>query len=350
MTRELRIGYVPYGSSFERPGDRLRFWNYASKRQLAFEIAKPSGAYDVVVVTQAADITFWSRYPRGRTKIIFDFTDSYLAATKLDWKNMLRGTAKFAFGQTSRLRLSYQVALQEMCRRADATICSTEEQKQHILPFCQNAHTILDLQGDIVRGYKDDYSTENVFHFVWAGLGVNLRHLLEIRDVMKRFRTKRPYKIHAITELQYKRFLNGRLGKRNTSDEAREILPEICLYSWSDRTVAAIVRSCDLALIPIPLDDPLLAGKPENRLLLFWRMGMPVLASATPAHTRVMNQCGVNMACSTQQEWHDALEYYTSDETARKRAGQCGRTFAESVHSEEKVLALWDKALHSVVE
>src|SRR5262249_10506730 len=131
--------------------------------------------------------------------------------------------------------------------------------------------------------------------------------------------------------------------------DARKIGPNVFLYAWNEHTFSPIVRTCDLALIPIPLHNPLLAGKPENRLLLFWRMGLPVLASATPAHTRAMKQCGLDMTCTTQQDWLSALEYYASNEPARKHAGQAGKAFVEANHSEEKTLELWDKVFCSVL-
>ena len=155
--------------------------------------------------------------------------------------------------------------------------------------------------------------------------------------------------IHAITDLQYGRYLNGRFIRRSTQDEARKICPNIFLYAWNERTFAAIASNCDLALIPIPLHDPLCAGKPENRLLLFWRMAMPVLVSATAAHTRAMKGSGLAMSCTTQEEWESSLEYYISNEQARKFAGQRGKAFVEERHSEERNLALWDDALDSVL-
>ena len=48
-----------------------------------------------------------------------------------------------------------------------------------------------------------------------------------------------------------------------------------------------IATGCDLAVIPLPLDRPLERGKPESKLVSFWRMGMPVVTSSTPAYRRV---------------------------------------------------------------
>jgi glycosyltransferase involved in cell wall biosynthesis len=348
--QEWRIGYVPYTPTFERPGDRRRFCYYAEKRNIRFEIAQPSQTYDVIVLTEAADISVWSRYPRGSTKIIFDFVDSYFSIPRGDLKGMLRGAAKFVVGQHRRLRLNYWSALEDMCGRADAIICASEEQRAQILPFCQNVHPILDFHGSAVRACKSDYSAGHVFNFVWEGLASNIWQLLEIREVLRNLRKKRSFLLHVITELQYGRFLHNRFGKRNTADDVRKISSEICLYAWNEQTFSAIVRSCDLALIPIPLQNPLHAAKPENRLLLFWRMGLPVLASATAAYTRTMRECGLNMALATPREWSEALEYFISDEQARKHAGQRGKAFVEARHSEEKTLALWDEVFRSVLD
>ncbi len=347
--QDLRIGYVPCSNSLAAPGDRRRFCYYAAKRNFSFEIARPDEAYDLVVLTQLADISLWSRYPQARGKVIFDFVDSYLAIPDYDPKGLLRGMAKFATRHNRRLLLNYKRGLESMCRRADAVVCSTESQREQILPLCPNVHRILDFHSSVVRAEKTDYAAEEVFHFVWEGQPGNLRHLLEIKGALHDLERTRPFRIHAITDLEYGRFLGGRWMRRSTVEEARRIWPQIYLYAWSERTFASIATTCDLALIPIPLDDPLAAGKPENRLLLFWRLGIPVVASATPVHRRAMNESGVCMSCSTAEEWLTALQYYSSAEPARKSAGQTGKAYAEKRYSEEGTMALWDGLLHSVL-
>jgi hypothetical protein len=348
--QSLRIGYAPCSSSLIAPGDRRRFCYYAARRNLRFEIARPEEAYDLVVLTQLADISLWSRYPRARGKVIFDFVDSYLAIPDRDPKGRLRGIAKFATRQNHRLLLNYKQGLETMCRRADAVVCSTESQREQILPLCPNVHRILDFHTSVVRASKSDYAAEEVFHFVWEGQPGNLRHLLEIKGALQDLSRTRPFRIHAITDLEYGRFLGGRWMRRSTVEEARRISPQIYLYAWNERTFSSIASACDLALIPIPLDDPLAAGKPENRLLLFWRMGIPALASATAAHVAAMYESGVSMACTTQQEWLEALQYFVSSEPARKHAAQRGMAFVAERHSEKQTLELWDQMFDSVLK
>ena len=43
----------------------------------------------------------------------------------------------------------------------------------------------------------------------------------------------------------------------------------------------ALVTEADIAVIPIDLSDPVAQAKPENKLMILWRLGMPVIASAT---------------------------------------------------------------------
>ena len=123
--KNLKIGYVPMNRNFNSPGDLRRFYYYAKKRNLKFEYADPSQNYDLVILTQSADITIWSEYSKGNCKVIFDIVDSYMSVPKWHLKGLFRGLAKYFVGQTRNLRLNYRKALEAMCQRADAVVCST---------------------------------------------------------------------------------------------------------------------------------------------------------------------------------------------------------------------------------
>ncbi len=142
------------------------------------------------------------------------------------------------------------------------------------------------------------------------------------------------------------------MGKRYTTDLVRRTfgsLDDVYLYSWNEQTAATVMTACDLALIPIDLKDPLVCGKPENKLLLFWRMAIPTIVSATPAYARAMQDSGVHMACTTPQDWAQMLERYMADEAARRDAGQRGKQFAERHYNVEKMLSQWDEVFASVL-
>lgn len=347
----LRIGYVPSTPSFTAPSDRRRFVHYARRRGLAFEIASPSETYDVVVLTQRADISTWLRYPSGRTKIIYDAIDSYLAIPPWDPKQALRGLVKFVSRQSRFLQLSYHKAIQQMCQRADAVICSTEEQKQLIQPFCSNVRIILDFQTNDVSAVKTDYARNETFNFVWEGLASSGIPTALLREILEPISHQNKIALHLITDLVYHRYSDLYVKTHTVDVVNRNFGPfakHVYLYQWNPIVLSRMATACDLALIPIPLDNSFQRGKPENKLLLFWRMGIPTVTSATPAYARVMKQCDLPMACSTVSDWHAVIQQYMGDESSRKQAGKAGWHFAETHYSEEQLLRQWDEVFASL--
>jgi len=342
---------VPFEPTFAHPGDRRRFCFYAKQRGLDFEIADPRRDYDVVVVSPGGDISVWQRY-RGSAKIIYQQIDSYLAAGNSDWKAVFRGAAKFAVRQNRHLLLDYVKGIQRMCSRADAVICTTAEQQDDIRPYCSNVHVILDFHSTVTARVKQDYAAGDVFNFVWEGLPGNLAYFSQIRGVLDEIKRRRRIALHLVTDLEYGEYLHGKVGKRHATDLARRTfgsLDGVYLYAWNEQTAAAVMTACDLALIPMDLEHPLIRGKPENKLLLFWRMAMPAIVSATPAYARAMCDSGLHMACSTPQEWTAMLDRFMSDEEARRTAGWRGKQFAEQYYNVEKMLSQWDEVFASVL-
>jgi glycosyltransferase involved in cell wall biosynthesis len=346
---QMRIGYAPSDESLVRPADRRRFVAYAKNRNLKYEFARQDEDYDLLVLAPGTDITRWLRN-KGKGKLIVDTVDSYLAIPPSDVKALFRGVAKFAFRDTRYLVWNFNNALKEICRRADAVVCSTVEQKNDILPLCENVHIILDVHDHCKPGsMKSDYSAGDVFNFVWEGLPLNVQFFSLIRSELLSIQAKRKFALHLVTDVQYGRFLSGKVMRGSTIDLIAGMFDRVYLYSWNELLAARIISACDLALVPIPLDDPVNAGKPENKLLIFWRLGVPAIVSATPAYSRVMEQSGINMAARDLQEWRLLLERYMVDEGSRRDAGQRGKRFAEQHYSFEKIFDQWDSVIRSVL-
>jgi len=348
--KDLRVGYVPYSNNLQQASDRRRFCYYAKKRNIEFEIANPLEKYDLIIVTQKSDLSLWSQYSNSEAKIIYDLIDSMLAIPKSNIKGMLRGCAKFITRESRYLQLNYWNSVQNMCKRADAVICSTIEQKQNISQFCKNVHIILDIHSTVTKNFKYNFDCADVFNLVWEGLPVNLEFFELISDVLRNINCKHEIALHLITSLEYGQYMD-KYWRRQTSKVVKRILPlnNIYLYQWNEQMCSAIASACDLALIPIPLDNPFAAGKPENKLLFFWRLGVPTLVSATPAYTRAMRLSDLSMVCETKNEWEEKLEYYILNESARKEAGEKGKLCADKYYSEDIILAKWDKLLCSVL-
>jgi hypothetical protein len=334
-----RIGYVPYSSSFIKPGDRRRFVAYARARNLDFEVADPDERYDLVVLSETADISVWPDYRHG--KIVYDLIDSYLSVPRP--AQLLRGCAWFMLGKHRRFRPDYLTSLRQMCKRADAVVCSTAEQSQIIHKYCENVHIILDIHEMVVKDVKTDYSVADPIRLVWEGLPSNLPQLAQIAPVLNELGGKHAFELHVVTDSARER-LKGLLGEVDTRQYLEQQFSRFVFHEWDERTCSKIVSKCDIALIPIDLADPFVRGKPENKLLLLWRMGMPVIAAGTPAYQRAMAAVGTpQLACVSNEQWRTAFEYLFSSPEARRDAAGRGRARAQTCHGRDMVLSRWDR-------
>jgi len=344
---KLNIGYVALSQNYEQPGDKRRFVHYARNRNLTFEIADPSKKYDLVVLSQNADLSVWCDYDLGGAKVVYDLIDSYLSIPRNEIKGRLRGLAKYIAGKSKYLRLNQWKAIESMCSRADAVICSTGEQSEYIKPFCSNIHFILDIHSSVSNKVKSDYNSGEVFNIVWEGLPGNAYAFEYLKSVFTELETKYEIALHFVTDLSYLRYL-GRYGKTYTSDVVKGLCKRVYLYEWNELMSSEIICSSDLAIIPVDLTNPLVRGKPENKLFLFWRMGMPVITSATPAYERAMKKAGLEMTCRDKEEWLSMLEKYIISHQSRQTAGIAGRKFVDESYSENETLKQWDEVFQSI--
>ncbi|MBK8870726.1 MAG: hypothetical protein IPN19_06670 [Elusimicrobia bacterium] len=343
--KRLRVGYVPYSQSLDSPGDRRRFVFYAGRRGIPFEVADPSKKYDVVVASGNADLSLWTRYQGS--PLFFDYIDSYFAVPCLSVRGLLRGVAHFSTGRSRWLQLIHRKSLERMFQRADAVICATTEQRQQVLPYCRNVHAILDSHA-LYHSTKTDYSAGDIFRLVWEGQPQNVEHFGVIARALKSVGKDQKLELNLVTNPRYFRFL-GKVWPRDTMRVARSFFNSIHFHHWDEITSPSFMTSCDMAVIPLPLDDPFNAGKPENKLLIFWKMGIPAIVSATPAYSRAMKAAGLSMDCRTTEEWIIALEKFIKNGELRRQAGIQGKAFVETHHNDEILVTQWDALFSSIL-
>lgn len=351
----LRIGYTTYPGFKNHPGDRLRFCHVAELYGVRLMEAKPGGSYDLVVVTDAADVTAWSRIPRGpgHPLLIYDLVDSYLNVGLLNSpKELVRGLGKFIVRQSSSLVLDYRQAKIAMCRRADAVVCSTPEQAAVISQYNQNVTPVLDFTSLMASAVKQDYSDRGAFRITWQGFGSNAHALRVIAEPLRSLASERAIELHLVTELQHPTMLMH-YGRRSTVAQMQRLLPGVPVFfhEWNEFMLGTISTACDLAVLPIPsTGNRMYWYKPENRLCLYWRMGVPVLASATPSHERTMVAAGQQEnCCATVEDWSARLRAFADRPDVRRSAGEGGRSWVESAWSDDVLTSRWESVLQTVL-
>ena len=89
-------------------------------------------------------------------------------------------------------------------------------------------------------------------------------------------------------------------------------------------------------------------GKPEDKLLIFWLMGLPVVVSENPAHLRAMKGAGVSMACSSTNDWVSTIKDIVENKTKRDQSAKKGFAYASRVISVEAIMSLWDDLFEDI--
>ena len=347
----LSIGYAPYTSDFSSSGDRRRFVYYANSREIDFEIAKPENEYDIVFVTHGADITVWSKYDKSKAVIVYELVDSYLATPVFSFYGLFRGLAKYLSGKYKYCQLNQKKSIESMCRRADIVICSTEEQKNHISRYCDDVRIILDVKSE----YHNHRMTlqpklkNNELNIAWEGVPHNIKSFAVIREALSILSKQYQINLHLITALKYKKYLNKYVTKHAINEVKKYIdINNVYLYQWNEITVSHISSACDFAVIPINSNDTMDNGKPEDKLLIFWLMGLPAVVSETPAHLRAMKGAGVSMACSSTNDWVNTIKDIVDNKTKRNQSAEKGFAYASRVNSEEATMSLWDDLFEDI--
>lgn len=352
VVKNLKVGYTSFSCDHHHPGDRRRFPHFMQLVGCQLTEATDHADFDLVVVTQAADITKWTNTPRGKTKIVYDLTDSYMhASASYNSRQFLRGVGKFVTGQVSSLVLDFRDAMAAMCRRADVVICSTPEQQKVLLQYNRRVYPVLDFTSVAARDRKESYSASSPLRIVWEGQGGNAFTLSSIAAPLRALMEKYPIELHLVTDLEYPAMLRH-YWRRSTVREVRRLLRGVptLFHEWSEGMLGRIATACDLAVLPLPSGNPVYWNKPENRLLLLWRMGIPTITSATPAYSRTMLAASQPYDCLTEQDWVEALERLASSELLRRTAGEKGRRWVEGTWSEGQLALLWESALVSAMD
>jgi glycosyltransferase involved in cell wall biosynthesis len=349
--KSLFVGCVPNSVDFNHPGDRRRYLYYLKNKNIQYEIADYEKSYDIVYLSISADISIWSNYrikeyQKGNfVRIIFDLSDSYLSDYFL--KDIFRGLYYYLTKKNSDFSFSYKSTLLKMIKSTDILLCTSIEQKKILQTFHSNVIVAKDFFGEETEQKKKDYfiSNSNELNILWEGFSHgNLEIFKMIRKITD---TIVSYKInlHFITDSDY-----CRIGTSYMCTSTFTILKkifkgsnvEVNLYSWNKLTFSSIAIKCDFAIIPIP-NDPVMIKKPENKLILLWSLGIPVIASRTPSYTRVMNSINENYLCDNIEDWRGKITEIVSSNSIRENYMTKAKNYIDENFSADSVNEIWDQ-------
>ena len=347
---KLKIGYVPNSPDMGHPADRRRLVYWAKNRGHEV-ILDLSQKIDVLVLSGRADLTRWSEM-ENRSPLILDLVDGYLGKEHL-WRDWLRGTGKVFTGHNSGTPRPYRKIVSEACQLAEAVVCETVEQRETILPFCINTHTILDFHEEFpMLPFNREVQTENFPALMWEGLPFTAKGLLLLETSFLEIAKSYSISLEMVTDLEYPLLL-GKYFYQSTDKILRTIPGMLSdnfkLTKWNLEAVVEASKRSHIAVLPLDPYGTLNPLKAENRLLMMWRIGLPTLASPSLAYIRVMRDTQIDGICRNSNEWQMKITELMESVELRQESVERGQQYIRDTHSEKIVLEAWDKLFESIL-
>jgi hypothetical protein len=220
--------------------------------------------------------------------------------------------------------------------------CSTEEQAATIRRYNSKVVTSFDWFGGDLGPPKADYCRGAKLRLVWEGQSTTLANLRTINDVLNELRDS--IELHVVSDpLVYRYF--GRFLPHASAELLREFECDVHFHPWDRASFSRHVTAADLAIIPIDPSNAFARGKPENKLVMLWQLGMPVLTSDTLAYRRAMKGAGLDLLCTDRTDWRAKLErMIAASDSDREQLARQGRVFAERAYSKDEFLKRFDRA------
>lgn len=282
-------------------------------------------------------------------KLAVDLVDGYLMAGPGRIEDYGRSAVRIVSRDFSPTTSRYTSWLRRAAEMADVVICSSPEQASFLRTINDNVHAILDWHGELpLLSSREGRQESAGLSIFWEGQSATLKHLLDLAGPLRRVSRQMPLQLHVVTDPRV-----PIIGPRTLGPSSGRLLAKafsgsdvkVAFHRWTPRNVEAVSQACDFAILPISNQDSFARAKPENRLLIAWRLGLPCLTSDTPAYSRVMTDAQVGGVCRDAEEWESALLDFSRDGKLRETNVIAGQTYLARRHSDVQLLARWDSAL-----
>lgn len=345
---KLTIGYSSQVPDLSHPADRRRLVYWAKQRGHTIT-TNLEAKVDLYVLSGRANFGCVEKLQK-KAPVIIDLIDGYLVNEKASI-DFLRGIGKVASRQISGRPRSYSTILSEAISLSNATICATVEQQEPISKLTNNSHVILDFHEEFPFLPFND-SKNSPKGFLWEGQPFTVDGLTQLEPLLVEMSQDSGFGLRVVTDLKSPRYL-GRYGSKDTlvrlGNLPSSLSHHLVVNPWSISNVIEEASKSCISILPLKPSNPLNALKPENRLLIMWRLGLPCVTSPTFAYSRVMKEAEVKGICSTFEEWKTKIHELAFNVDDRREMVEKGQNYIRQNHDLNKTLLRWDEAIESVL-
>lgn len=349
--KSLRIGYWPLSGNMNSAGDRRRllFWAKTRGHLIVTDLTQN---IDVLVASENADFNA-PVFQQKDIPVIFDLVDAYLSPLNT-YDDVARGLAKRISGQISGVIKPFSHHVRDFCASSNAVICSSIEQEEVIRRHNTNTHVILDSHDEIPFLHPPEHRLEvgSERQILWEGQPATIGGVKSISQVLSNLSMTTNVRFNFVTDFKYFQFLNTYFERdtlRILKRDLQQVAEKINLIPWTPDNLVESAKNSSVAMIPIDLTVPMQRLKPENRLLIMWRLGLPCLTSPSPAYVRVSRKAGVSAACNNLQEWYEGFNRLLNDPDYATDEIKAAQNYLHENHNRAILLNKWDLVFESVL-
>lgn len=349
--KKLKIGYAPLSKDLKAAGDRRRltFWAMSRGHEIITDLDRK---VDILFVSEKANFNS-SFFAKTNVPIVFDLVDAYLSpSSRTD--DLARGIAKRLSCEITGGIKSFSSHIRDFCVSADAVICSSIEQEEVISKLNSRTHVILDSHEEIdfLEISKSNPKRTNENGILWEGQPATIPGIKQLSSALLQYQENNHIKLDFVTDETYFKIL-GKYFKFHTSSLIQRNLSKdfenFRISPWSVDNLLTAAKNCKLGLIPIDLSIPMQRLKPENRMLIMWRLGLPCLTSPSPAYIRVASKAGVSSICHDSGSWLRKMKNLLENEDFAHEEILKGQNYLRENHSKQILLKKWDNVVESVM-
>ena len=349
--RKLKIGYWPLSHNLQAAGDRRRvvFWAQALGHEIVTDLSQK---VDVIVASEKSDFNA-TIFAKPKVPIIFDLIDGYLSPLN-SYDDFARGLAKRIAGEISGEVKPFSQHIRDFCLNADAVICSSIEQENVIKPYNLNTHIILDSHEEIpfLNPLDARVLKSKDRRILWEGQPATIRGVRQISSTLLELNKANKLHFDFVTDESYFQFLGKHIERSTFSllkRDLKKISDRVRIIPWTTSNLIEVAQRSVMSMIPIDLSVPMQRLKPENRLLIMWRLGLPCVTSSSPAYVRVANQAGVSSTCEDSSAWLMNISLLLNNSNFAYDEIVRGQNYLRKYHTRNILLEKWSHVIESVM-
>ena len=342
--------YDPYSADLTQIADRRRIGLWIHKEDFQV-IDSDNNPIDVQVIQPFTDPFFIQRL-KPETKIVLDMVDGYL----VDTPSVLVDFARY-FLRSSKIPalihpMRFSKSLRKICALVDMVVVASHEQAELVKPFNRNVRVIRDSHDELGQPLPiKEISTNRNLNIFWEGLGFTLIHFEDVAEDLGEFLISTNSTLHLVTNDFFPRYA-GKFGKIDAKRAIKEMFGQassrVVIHAWSEKTVSELAAKCDFGVIPINQQNRFAQLKPENKLLIYWRLGLQTLFSDTPSYVRLADEVGVPEYSVKSGKWGAKLREIAEARGYLSENMLNAQEYLLRFHSESVILGQWREALNSL--